>query len=338
MASMHTTIMFVVALVLGLILVTGPLTSVAPVIQATTEEGDGTDDSEEGSNNDDSNDEGGGDEGGSTDDEPAPPVADEQPVEPGTDGVEPAPAIVEPEVEDPVIECADGMVLNEQGTKCIVNPKTATATATTLLPPCDGSAQDCVMPNGDVCLKGQGGHECECAEDMSDCPKHPSQLPPPPPTEREPLPYCDIMNKDPNWSGSCHDRKDWDEITGLYPCNDGTQKADWKDCADATEKPPFPFPKPPSCKDFPKADECHEYKKKIIVKFIKNVNIVKKISNSERGNGGDLDIKETIVAINYDEGAGINCVFDDDEHGQCETFDVNKDKGKEPLLQVIPFG
>ena len=332
MFSMHTTILFVVALALGLILVTGPLTSVAPVIQATTEEGDsnGSDNGDEESNNDDSSEGEGGEE---QQEEPEPPVVDEQPVEPGTDGVEPvAPAEVVEPVKEP-LKCTDGMVLNEQGTKCIAEAEAATAK---MLPPCDGSAQDCITPNGDICLVGQGGHECECAEDMSDCPKHPSQLTPPP-TKREPLPYCDIMNKDPNWSGSCHDRKDWDEITGLYPCNDGTQKADWKDCADATQKPPFPFPKPPSCKDFPKADECHEYKKKIIVKFIKNVDIVKKISNSDRGNGGDLDIKETIVAINYDEGAGINCVFDDDEHGQCETFDVNKDKGKEPLLQVIDF-
>jgi hypothetical protein len=46
--------------------------------------------------------------------------------------------------------------------------------ATPKLPKCDGSFQDCVTTNGDVCKAGQGGHECECAEDMSDCPKHPS--------------------------------------------------------------------------------------------------------------------------------------------------------------------
>ena len=46
--------------------------------------------------------------------------------------------------------------------------------ATSKLPKCDGSFQDCVTTNGDVCKAGQGGHECECADDMSDCPKHPS--------------------------------------------------------------------------------------------------------------------------------------------------------------------
>jgi hypothetical protein len=33
----------------------------------------------------------------------------------------------------------------------------------------------------------------------------------------------------------CHDRKDYSESTGLYPCNDGTQKERWQDCKDATK-------------------------------------------------------------------------------------------------------
>lgn len=45
-------------------------------------------------------------------------------------------------------------------------------------------------------------------------------------------PYCDKVN----YAVTCHDRKDYDEDTGLYPCNDGTDKADWRDCEDATEK------------------------------------------------------------------------------------------------------
>ena len=47
----------------------------------------------------------------------------------------------------------------------------------TSLPRCDGSFQDCVTKFGDICKAGQGGHECECAEDMSDCPNHPSVIP-----------------------------------------------------------------------------------------------------------------------------------------------------------------
>lgn len=45
--------------------------------------------------------------------------------------------------------------------------------------------------------------------------------------------YCDKVG--PDYRGSCHDRKDYSDITGLYPCNDGTQKTDWRDCKDATE-------------------------------------------------------------------------------------------------------
>ena len=41
-------------------------------------------------------------------------------------------------------------------------------------PKCDGTFQDCVTERGDICKAGAGGHECECAEDMSDCPNHPS--------------------------------------------------------------------------------------------------------------------------------------------------------------------
>jgi hypothetical protein len=32
------------------------------------------------------------------------------------------------------------------------------------------------------------------------------------------------------------DRKDIDQTSGLYPCNDGTQKVHWKFCKDATQK------------------------------------------------------------------------------------------------------
>ena len=46
--------------------------------------------------------------------------------------------------------------------------------AASALPKCDGSFQDCVTKRGDFCKAGAGGHECECAEDMSGCPNHPS--------------------------------------------------------------------------------------------------------------------------------------------------------------------
>jgi hypothetical protein len=52
-----------------------------------------------------------------------------------------------------------------------------------------------------------------------------------------PNPYCDLVPD--NYQGACHDRLDYYESgpkSGLYPCNDGTDKADWRDCKDATKK------------------------------------------------------------------------------------------------------
>lgn len=49
-----------------------------------------------------------------------------------------------------------------------------------------------------------------------------------------PNPYCDTEKG--KAARVCHDRLDYDQDTGLYPCNDGTNKVDWKDCKDATIK------------------------------------------------------------------------------------------------------
>jgi hypothetical protein len=49
-----------------------------------------------------------------------------------------------------------------------------------------------------------------------------------------PNPYCDQVGS--NYRGVCHDRRDYSESTGLYPCNDGTEKKRWQDCKDATRK------------------------------------------------------------------------------------------------------
>lgn len=57
-------------------------------------------------------------------------------------------------------------------------------------------------------------------------------------TEPEPLPYCDTSED--KEAPACHDRYDYDEITGLYPCNDGLQVPDPLDCTAATTEPPGP--------------------------------------------------------------------------------------------------
>jgi hypothetical protein len=48
-------------------------------------------------------------------------------------------------------------------------------------------------------------------------------------------PYCDLVRD--GYKGSCHDRKDYDEETGLYPCRDGSNVKDWRDCKDAGKHP-----------------------------------------------------------------------------------------------------
>jgi hypothetical protein len=53
-----------------------------------------------------------------------------------------------------------------------------------------------------------------------------------------PLPYCDkVEDLYPDIIKNCHDRQDTSEITGLAPCNDGTSRADYHDCPDATGMP-----------------------------------------------------------------------------------------------------
>ena len=77
----------------------------------------------------------------------------------------------------------------------------------------------------------------------------------------------------------------------------------------------------------------HDHNKDVIIKNIHNTKIVEKIVSSD----DDLNLDQTIVAISYDEGKGLNCVIDNDKNGQCETFDVDKDSGKDPFLAVVQF-
>ncbi|MGH9983572.1 MAG: hypothetical protein ACRD8W_06405 [Nitrososphaeraceae archaeon] len=178
---------------------------------------DGDDSGNGGSNGDDSN-EDGGDGNDDTEPEPTPPQPQPQPpIEAPPAPSLPAPINPElPEPEEP-ITCPDGTIVYSEN-DCPEPPPTPIkicqdgtqipATETCPLPPlptdprvpglktpekdllppaelplCDGSAQECITPNGDICLIGQGGHECECAEDMSDCPKHPSLIEPPVPPQ-----------------------------------------------------------------------------------------------------------------------------------------------------------
>jgi hypothetical protein len=48
-------------------------------------------------------------------------------------------------------------------------------------------------------------------------------------------PYCDLVAE--GYKGTCHDRQDYSDDTGLAPCRDGSNVEDYKDCKDAGEHP-----------------------------------------------------------------------------------------------------
>ena len=172
---------------------------------------------------------GGGGDGGGSSDEPTTEPEPEPETEPG------------PEPEATPSEELDKAGLTEEppvvDDTCQGGPPGTDgcppAADTTELPKCDGTPQDCTTRNGDICKAGEGGEKCECLPDMSDCPNHPSLIVPPVTEPREPLPYCDLIPRGTQ-EYSCHDRRDYDDITGLYPCNDGTQKEHFLDCPDVS--------------------------------------------------------------------------------------------------------
>ncbi|MGH9910845.1 MAG: hypothetical protein ACRD4W_00200 [Nitrososphaeraceae archaeon] len=65
----------------------------------------------------------------------------------------------EDEEEPVLILCPDGVTQVEEGDEedC---PDT-TSTSASGLPPCDGTFQDCITPNRDICVAGSIAHECE---------------------------------------------------------------------------------------------------------------------------------------------------------------------------------
>jgi hypothetical protein len=81
------------------------------------------------------------------------------------------------------------------------------------------------------------------------------QCPPP----KDPSPYCNTPAAED--SKSCWDVKDYSQVTGLYSCNDGTHKVDWKDCVDVSnEYKDF-------CKKNPFVKECYKDDNKYLEKI-----------------------------------------------------------------------
>jgi hypothetical protein len=105
------------------------------------------------------------------------------------------------------------------------------------LPTCNDSdlqyqQRDCRSESGQVCEMPDSDDECQSdkpanircsngvlAETQEMCP-----------TKK---PYCDQLDNK-QFVNNCFDRKDIDQTTGLYPCNDGSQKANYKDCKDVS--------------------------------------------------------------------------------------------------------
>jgi hypothetical protein len=50
----------------------------------------------------------------------------------------------------------------------------------------------------------------------------------------EEIPYCDEVGS--GYQGTCFDSQDYDDVTGLAPCKDGSQVPDYKDCPDREEQ------------------------------------------------------------------------------------------------------
>lgn len=48
-------------------------------------------------------------------------------------------------------------------------------------------------------------------------------------------PYCDVVRQTGEPYDVCFDRKDYSDTTGLYPCRDGSDVKDWRDCPDGPE-------------------------------------------------------------------------------------------------------
>jgi len=231
---------------------------------------------------------------------PPPPVEEEPQQQPPEEPAPPTETTEEPKPVEPTTEASLPVTEEEEGpdNDCLFNP----------------SLPKCASDNGE-CPDGFFQNE-----DGNCVPSHPNGCPE------------GYHSHEDDETGQC--------IPNDVPCEPGYILI--------LEGKPSCLKKEFACNEFPDANGCknndnddddndddnndngHNNK---IIKIIKNVKIVNEINNAN----DDLDIDRTIVAINYQEGKGINCIFDDDDNGECETFDVTKDSNKEPLLQVIPF-
>ena len=360
------------------------LTNISPIALASTDSGEENESQETESNDDEITEE----EEPETEPEPedTPPAQTDEPPVPAEPLIPEAAIVPEPEVTD----CPEGYVLGDID-NCVPEPLTELGELVgpppecppelgltplecldkvvkspgeeVTLPPCDGSAQDCVTPNGDICLVGQGGHECECAEDMSDCPNHPS-LQEPPVTEPEPIDPClldpdnapECPDPDPV-TGECPTGYNMNENGKCFPEHDQCPKGyhsheddesgkcipDSTPCDDGyIINPSFPSceNKERVCEEFPNIDECKTDDDDdnddidVDVKVInKVVNIVKDVNKRGHGNFPEIDI---IGLSTKDNGDSMVCLINiDNEHVQCQEYGMPSDRVNGDFWRVI---
>jgi hypothetical protein len=237
------------------------------------------------------------------------------------------------EQSETLIPCSDGSYAPTIA-ECPPEPETLP------LPPCDGSFQDCVTPYGHICPAGSGAHECEIDEPelsfvtcfdgssaatLAECPTPESEIPNPAfapgfyaepvleISEKEPLPYC--HTPEGKAAKSCHDMQDVDETTGRYPCNDGMQKADYKDCTDATK-----MNNNDDCRKNPLMKECYKNVNKDSendkTKVIQKTTVIQSASATTNTNANAADISNAADVS--------NCKLDGSADGILQKFDSVK--------------
>ena len=303
--------------------------------------------------------EGGGDEGGGSEEQESEPEPEPTP--------EPIPQPMVPPVvqqEETPIECPEGFIFND-GDQCIPEPVTEAAPQ---LPLCDGSFQDCITPNGDICLAGQGGHECECAVDMSNCPQHPSLQEPEetPPDEPPGIDPClldpdnapECPDPDPV-TGECPEGYNMNENGNCYPehpngCPEGYHSheddesgrciPDSTPCQpDYIRNPEFPscerkefvceeHPDIDACRDDNGDDDDDDENIKIIIKNIEKKVFVNE-NNHHHQSFPDIDI---IGLSTKASGESMICLMDiDDSRIQCQEFGMEPTRVNQAFWRVI---
>lgn len=110
------------------------------------------------------------------------------------------------EQEPVLVLCSDGQTQVEEDRVDEDCPETSQVSANGL-PLCNGTFQDCVTENGDVCVAGSAAHECEDLgeeQELIDCNTYPESEYCNSEKGRDGLPFCDLVSN----AESCYDRND----------------------------------------------------------------------------------------------------------------------------------